>query len=99
MTRDDEIYWPTHGPPVRDPKALVRAFIAHRRHREDQILDCLAAGGMTIDAMVPIIYADVAPALHPAAARSTYAHLLHLVETGRVRSNGPPSPASRYRPS
>ncbi|HWC39075.1 MAG TPA: MBL fold metallo-hydrolase [Acidimicrobiales bacterium] len=99
LARDDEIYWPTHGPPVRDPKTLVRAFIAHRRHREDQILDSLAMGATTIEDMVPIIYADVAPELHPAAARSTYAHLLHLVDTGRVRSDGAPSPASRYWPS
>jgi hypothetical protein len=83
---------------VRDPKTLVRAFIAHRRHREEQILDCLAAGRTTIGTMVPVIYADVAPELHPAAARSTYAHLLHLVETGRVRSEGDPSPTSRYWP-
>jgi glyoxylase-like metal-dependent hydrolase (beta-lactamase superfamily II) len=98
LNRDDEIYWPTHGPPVRDPKALVRAFIAHRRYREDQILDCLAAGHTTIDAMVPIIYADVAPELHPAAARSTYAHLLYLVEMGRVRADGAASPSARYWP-
>lgn len=98
LARDDEVYWPTHGPPVRDPKTLVRAFIAHRQHREDQIMDCLAAGQTTIEAMVPVIYADVAPELHPAAARSTYAHLLHLVETGRVRSEGEPSPGVRYSP-
>jgi glyoxylase-like metal-dependent hydrolase (beta-lactamase superfamily II) len=96
LTRSDETYWPTHGPPVRDPRALVRAFIAHRRHREEQISDCLAAGRTTIDTMVPVIYADVAPELHPAAARSTYAHLIHLVETGRVRCDGDPSPTSRY---
>ncbi len=96
LTRDDEVYWPTHGPPVRDPKTLVRAFIAHRRYREEQILDCLASGRTTIEAMVPVIYADVARELHPAAARSTYAHLLHLVETGRVRSHGDPVLGGHY---
>jgi glyoxylase-like metal-dependent hydrolase (beta-lactamase superfamily II) len=99
LSRDDVVYWPTHGPPVRDPKTLVRAFIAHRQHREDQIMDCLAAGQTTIAAMVPVIYAEVAPELHPAAARSTYAHLLHLIETGRVRSEGDPSSRARYSPS
>lgn len=96
LSRNDEIYWPTHGPPVHDPKTLVRAFIAHRQHREDQILDCLAEGLATIDAMVPVIYADVALELHAAAARSTYAHLLYLVEAGLVRADGDPSPTSRY---
>jgi glyoxylase-like metal-dependent hydrolase (beta-lactamase superfamily II) len=96
LARDDEVYWPTHGPPVRDPKTLVRAFIAHREYREEQIMDCLAAGRHTIEEMVPVIYADVAPELHPAAARSTYAHLLHLLETGRVRSEGDPGSGASY---
>jgi hypothetical protein len=61
-------------------------------------LDCLAAGRTTVGTMVPVIYADVARELHPAAARSNSAHLLHLVETGRVRSEGDPSPTSRYWP-
>jgi hypothetical protein len=74
----------------------VRAFIAHRQHREDQILDCLAEGLTTIDRMVPVIYADVAPQLHAAAARSTYSHLLHLVEVGLVRSDEDSSPGSHY---
>jgi glyoxylase-like metal-dependent hydrolase (beta-lactamase superfamily II) len=99
LTREDDIYWPTHGPPVHDPKELVRAFIAHRHHREEQIMDCLRAGVTTIDAMVPVIYADVATELHPAAARSTYAHLVHMVETGVVHCEGQPSPGSVYRPS
>jgi glyoxylase-like metal-dependent hydrolase (beta-lactamase superfamily II) len=96
LSRQDEIYWPTHGPPVRDPKALVRAFIAHRHEREDQILDCLSAGLSTIEEMVPVIYADVAAELHPAAARSTFAQLVHLVQTGSVGSDGEPSLGSRY---
>jgi glyoxylase-like metal-dependent hydrolase (beta-lactamase superfamily II) len=99
LTRDDEVYWPTHGPPIHDPKALVRAFIAHRHHREEQIMDCLQAGLTTIDAMVPVIYADVATELHAAAARSTYAHLVHMVETGLVHTEGQPSPGSVYLPS
>lgn len=96
LARNDETYWPTHGPPVHDPRTLVRAFIAHRQHREDQILDCLAEGLTTIDRMVPVIYADVAPQLHAAAARSTYAHLLHLVEVGLVRSDEDSSSGSHY---
>lgn len=96
LARDDHVYWPTHGPPVHSPRTLVRAFIAHRHYREEQIIDCLEAGENTIDLMVPVIYADISRELHSAAARSTYAHLLHLVETGRVRSEGDPSPSSRY---
>lgn len=86
LDRDDEVYWPTHGPPIRDPHPFVRSLIAHREERTRQILDRLAYGDETIDQMVPVLYADVDPKLHPAAARSVLAHLVHLAESGRVRA-------------
>jgi glyoxylase-like metal-dependent hydrolase (beta-lactamase superfamily II) len=94
--RDDAVYWPTHGPPVRDPAPFVRAFIAHRRARERQILDCLARGLDTIPRMVAEIYADIDPGLHPAAARSLLAHLLHMAGDGRIACDGAPGTDSRY---
>ena len=40
--------------------------------------------GLTrIKAMVPVLYKDVDPRLHPAAAHSVLAHTLHLVREGR----------------
>src|SRR5262249_16635822 len=33
LHRDDELYLPTHGPAVLEPKPYVRSFIAHRRER------------------------------------------------------------------
>jgi glyoxylase-like metal-dependent hydrolase (beta-lactamase superfamily II) len=96
LKRDDRIYWPTHGGPIRDPHGFVRAFIAHREEREEQIQQCLAEGHDTIPAMVESMYADVPSFLHPAAARSVLAHLIHMVETGRVECDGPPSETSRY---
>ncbi len=103
LARDDESLWPTHGPPVlapdRDPKAFIQAFIDHRRGREDQILSALAAGDTGIRAMVARIYADVDPGLHPAAALSVHAHLIHLVETGRAVCDGAPTPDATYRPA
>ncbi len=94
--RDDRIYWPTHGPPITAPQPHVRAFIAHRRAREAEILACLERGIATIPGMVATIYADVAPALHPAAARSVLAHLIHLVESGRIVCDGPPTAESVF---
>ena len=46
--------------------------------------------------MVEVIYAEVAEHLHPAAGRSVLAHLVHMVETDRVRCEGPPGPETRY---
>ena len=36
--REETIYWPGHGGPVRDPKRYVRGLISHRRQREAAIL-------------------------------------------------------------
>jgi len=96
---NDTVYRPTHGPAIRDPHPFVHAYIAHREAREGQILSCLADGMTTIDRMVQTMYADVDARLHPAAARSVFSHLIHLVETGRARTSGPPSLDGTYAPS
>jgi len=98
LARDERLYWPTHGPAIEDPKPFVDAFIAHREERERQILACIEAGLATIPEMVARIYADVDPRLHRAAGRSVLAHLEHMVETGRVGCEGPPTIESRYLP-
>ena len=98
LERDDALYIPTHGAPIADPKPHVRTFLAHRAEREAEILRRIAAGDETIPAMVAAIYADIDPRLHPAAGRSVLAHLVELVENGRVRSDyGIASPDARYR--
>ena len=89
--------WPTHGPPVTDTAPFIDAYLAHRHDREAQILAQLAAGHGYIRDMVPEIYAAVDRRLHPAAARSVLAHLIHLVRTGVVASEDEPSLDSEYR--
>jgi len=96
LDRDDAIYWPTHGPPVRDPKPFVRALVAHRYHRAEQIVDCLRRGPATVEDMVAAIYADLPARLHGAAARSTLAALIMLVETGRASCDGAADLNARY---
>src|SRR5882672_5546012 len=83
LSRDDAIYWPTHGGPIRDPKPFVAACIEHRKMREREILACLRDGMATISEMVPRIYVGLEPALRPAAALSVYAHLRQLAREGR----------------
>lgn len=97
LARDDRLLIPTHGAEITDPKPFVRAYKAHREDRERQILASVAAGQTTIPAMVQKMYADVSPQLHPAAARSVLAHIIHLVETGRLATDGEPRPDSVYR--
>ncbi len=96
--RDEQRYWPTHGPAIDDPEPYVASFIAHRQERERQIGRCLADGLATIPEMVAVIYAEVDPKLHRAAGRSVLAHLIHMVDSGRAACAGPPAIESRYRP-
>lgn len=85
---DHKLYWPTHGPAITDPHPFVRGLIAHRHGRIDQIRECLKNGPMDIPSMVKTIYTDVPEYLHPAAARSVYSHIIMLVETGEVKTDG-----------
>jgi glyoxylase-like metal-dependent hydrolase (beta-lactamase superfamily II) len=97
LRRDDAVYWPTHGPSIPDPKPFVRAFIAHRHERAQAILDRLAQGDEAIPAIVARVYVGLDPRLTGAAARSVLAHLVELVETGKVACDGPPTLGARYR--
>ncbi|MDB5418035.1 MAG: metallo-beta-lactamase family protein [Phenylobacterium sp.] len=89
--------WPTHGPPVREVDAFLDAYIAHRREREAQILGALTSGPARIKDLVPKLYADVDPRLHPAAARSMLAHMIDLTTRGVIATAGAPGPDSEYR--
>lgn len=95
--RGFDTLWPTHGPPVRDASNFVQAFIDHRLEREAQIVAQLQAGRTRIKDMVSVIYADVDKRLHPAACHSVLAHMIRLVELGRVISLDPPCVDSEYR--
>lgn len=97
LMRDDAVYWPTHGPAITDPKPHVRAFIEHRREREREILQCLAAGPRRIAEMVPTMYANVPGYLHAAAARSVFATMALLIDRGDVACDGDLAVGGTYR--
>ncbi len=89
LERDDEIYWPTHGPCIDEPKAHVQAYIAHRLEREQQIVACIQGGTFKIREMVPLMYKDTPEFMYPAAARSVLAAMENLIKKGSVEgSNG-----------
>jgi glyoxylase-like metal-dependent hydrolase (beta-lactamase superfamily II) len=80
---------PGHGHPIAEPHAEARRLIAHRLKREQKVVDAFAANNpATLDELVPIVYADTAPRLHQVARRSLHAHLLKLVQDGRVWQQG-----------
>ena len=84
LDRDDVVYWPTHGPGIEEPKPHVRAFIQHRKEREQQIIDCLEQGISNIREMVPAMYHDTPEFMYPAAARSVLAAMDNLVKKQRI---------------
>ena len=80
--RDDRIYYPAHGPPITNPKQLVRGFIGHRMQRERQILSLIETGERTIPEIVAAAYPGLDPRLTIAAGGSVFAHLLDLEARG-----------------
>jgi glyoxylase-like metal-dependent hydrolase (beta-lactamase superfamily II) len=87
--RADRIYFPGHGGHVEEPQRLVKAFLLHRRMREQSILDCIHQGTNTVKAIVPAIYRDLDPKLVTAASLSVLAHVEHLISRGLVRCDPP----------
>jgi glyoxylase-like metal-dependent hydrolase (beta-lactamase superfamily II) len=97
LERDDDVYWPTHGPAITDPKPHVRAFIEHRREREAQIVECVGSGVSLIADMVPRMYLETPEVMYPAAARSVLAAIEYLVQRGELVSDAGVSMDANYR--
>lgn len=97
LMRDDEIYLPTHGAPINNPKRFVRAVRTHRLMRDGQIIEQLRNGRTRIKEIVAIMYSDIDTRLHGAAALNVLAHLIRLVSNGAVTCVGPPKMGSHYR--
>lgn len=89
--------WPTHGPPVTDVAPFIDAYAMHRRAREAAIVARMKAGDTLIPEIVKVIYKDVDKRLHAPAAHSVLAHVIQLVEEGRVIADGPLTIATHYR--
>ena len=94
---DFDTLWPTHGPPVRDVRPFLDAYIAHRHERERQIMNHLAEGPLRIPHLVGAMYAGLDPKLRPAAGVSVLAHMIRLVRAGRAACEGEPSLDTLYR--
>ena len=97
--REEMLYWPGHGGPVREPARFVRALITHRRLREASILNRVRQGDYTIKAIVARVYEGLAPTLVGAASLSIFAHLEDLAGQGLIRCTaGAPTLDGDYVP-
>jgi glyoxylase-like metal-dependent hydrolase (beta-lactamase superfamily II) len=83
---DARIIYGGHGPVVTDPRSKIAEYIAHRQMREEQILDALRVGPLTIPDLVRRIYSPERQVLWPAMARQILAHLIALESEALVVS-------------
>ena len=75
---------PAHGPVASDGARLLRRYLEHRERREESLLRALGEETSAEEELLPRVYADVDPELHPVAARSLRAGLEKLAEEGRA---------------
>ena len=79
-----DLLCPGHGPPVEDPAAKLDQYVAHRLDRERRLVDALADGLRSSDALLDRVWNDVPAPLRPAAAVTLAAHVDKLAEEGRL---------------
>ncbi len=89
LDRNDTVFLPGHGGRLEEPQRTVKAYLLHRRWREQAILKALKDGAESIRRIVPEIYQGIAPELVPAATLTVQAHVEFLIEKGLVLSGHP----------
>lgn len=88
LDRDDSVYLPGHGPPLREPRTLVQAMLTHRMIREQAIVDKLRSGPADPYTIMDALYSQLNPRLRRAAERNVLAHLLKLEADGKAARQG-----------
>jgi endoribonuclease LACTB2 len=76
--------YPAHGPIAEDGQVPLEQQLRHRRMREQQIVEAIAAGHATVEAIADSIYHGLAPELAQAARQNVRAHLEKLSDEGRA---------------
>ena len=85
LNRDDEMLLPGHGGRILEPRRTVKAYLLHRRWREQAILEAVRKGTNTVRKLLPVIYRDLDKEVVGAATLSLQAHIEHLAERGLIR--------------
>ena len=96
MQRHDKMFLPGHGGSIQTPQRVVKAYIMHRKWREQTILACLEEGVNTIPRIVDRLYGALDAELKEAAALSVLAHLEHLINRELVSAEGQPGLSSAF---
>ncbi|OAQ79093.1 metallo-beta-lactamase domain-containingprotein [Purpureocillium lilacinum] len=82
--------YPGHGPVVENGPARIAEYVAHRRQREQQVLEVMSSKASAWSAMdiVKVVYRDVPDSLHAAACGGVVQILDKLQREGRVAGVG-----------
>jgi len=86
--RRETLYFPGHGPAIDNAPDFVDHFIAHRKQREQSILQKLRDGPCDVSAIVGSAYAGLDARLVAAARMTVLAHLEDLVARGLAKADG-----------
>lgn len=97
LDRADTVFLPGHGGRLMEPQRTVKAYLLHRRWREQAILKALKDGANSVLRIVPEVYQGISLGLMPAATLSVLAHIEHLIEKGLV-SAGADAPLTPESP-
>ena len=88
-SRSDTVYLPGHGGQIAEPQRFAKAYLLHRRVREQAILNAIQAGDNTITKVVATVYKGLDERLVRAACLSVQAHVEHLAEREMVNIPNP----------
>lgn len=86
MDRSDQVFLPGHGGRIDEPQRTVKAYLLHRRWREQAVLAAIRDGTNTVNSIVPEVYPKISGPLTIAAALSVQAHVEHLIARGVLAS-------------
>jgi glyoxylase-like metal-dependent hydrolase (beta-lactamase superfamily II) len=84
LERGNEMLLPGHGGRILESRRIVKAYLLHRRWREQAILDAVRKGTNTVRKLLPVIYSELDKDVVGAATASLRAHIEHLAERGLI---------------
>ncbi|MFN3869127.1 MAG: MBL fold metallo-hydrolase [Hyphomicrobiaceae bacterium] len=98
LERSESVYLPGHGGRIEEGQRMVKAYLLHRRWREQAIVAAIKDGRGTVREIAALIYDQLAPELHTAALLSVMAHVEHLIEREIIVGDGALSFDQRLAP-
>ncbi|MEO1694915.1 MAG: MBL fold metallo-hydrolase [Pseudomonadota bacterium] len=84
--RATTVFYPGHGGQIGEPRKVAKAYMVHRRMREQAIHDAIKKGHATVSTIVDLVYKGLDPTLINAARMSVLAHVEHLQERQQIEA-------------